>query len=277
MVGANRRTESLRRLCLALWLLVASSVTTPAVAAGKTVDFAFDRARYVLAWQAQGGRAYVPEAVSDVAVPLVIFLHGTNTAGVLHPWMSERNNDLRPLLDQLIEQGSVTPAVLAAPSQTRRASIRYLWDDFDYGAFAQKTQAALGDSARIDTGRIVLVGHSGAGCNPDGGLLRAASARQEPPLFGLVAIDVCMKASYGLALGKSRARSVSVFWQMESWKRDYGDFHDAFLKSRANFAAERDSFEEVGVVGRDAHNQIVPRAFALALTQLLAPKPADNS
>lgn len=256
---------------------MACSTTTPAAALGKTVNFDFHDSRYVLSWQHHGARAYVPEGVGDAAVPLVIFLHGTNTGAVLHSWMSQVNNDLRPSLDQLIEQNTIVPAVLAAPSQTRRASIRHLWDDFDYGAFVQKTQAALGESTRIDMSRIVLVGHSGAGCNPDGGLLAAASAQKDPPLFGLVAIDVCMKAGYGFTLGRSRARSVSVFWQVESWKRDYEDFYSAFLKSRSDPDAGLDVFEEVGVVGRDAHNQIVPRAFALALTQLLAPKPADNS
>jgi poly(3-hydroxybutyrate) depolymerase len=256
---------------------VACSVTTPAAAEGETVDFDFHDSRYVLSWQHHGGRAYVPAGVGDAAVPLVIFLHGTNTGAVLHSWMSERSNDLRPELDQLVERNAIVPAVLAAPSQTRRASIRHLWDGFDYGAFVHETQAALGERARIDRNRIVLVGHSGAGCNPEGGLLAAAAARKELPLFGLVAIDVCMKASYGFALGKSRARSVSVFWQVESWKRDYEDFYSAFLKSRSVPDAELDLFEEVGVPGRDAHNQIVPRAFALALTRLLAPKSADNS
>ncbi len=253
-------------------------VTARAAAAGKTVDFAFKDSRYLRSSQHHGGRAYVPEGAGggDDAVPLVIFLHGTNTAGVLHPWLSERSSDLRILLDELVAEGRIVPAVLAAPTQTRRASIRHLWEGFDYVAFVRETEAALADAVRIDRERVVLVGHSGAGCNPEGGLLHAAATKAEPALLGLVAIDVCMKSSYGLALGKSRATSVSVFWQVESWKRDHGDFYEAFLESRAGFGAEGDTFEELNVIGRDAHNQIVPRAFTLALAQLLPP-PADNS
>lgn len=267
----------MRRLCLALWLIVGCSVARPASATGRSVDFDFEDSRYLLPWQHHGARAYVPEGAGDDAVPLVIFLHGTNTGRVLHPWMSERSSDLRVLLDELVQEGKMVPAVLAAPSQTRRASIRHLWDGFDYAAFVRETEAALGDAARIDRERVVLVGHSGAGCNPEGGLLHAAAAKHNPALLGLVAIDVCMRPSFGLSLGKSRAASVNVFWQVESWKRDYGDFYSAFLETRADDAPHGDTFEELGVRGRDAHNQIVPRAFALALSRLLAPTSADNS
>ena len=267
----------LRRLCVALSLIAGFCVARPARATGRSVDFDFEDARYLQPWQHQGARAYVPEGAGDDAVPLVIFLHGTNTGRALHPWMSERSSDLREVLAELVDQGQVVPAVLAAPSQTRRASIRHLWDGFDYAAFVRKTEAALGDTAQIDRQRVVLVGHSGAGCNPEGGLLHAAASKHEPPLLGLIAIDVCMRPSFGLSLGKSRAAAVNVFWQVESWKRDYGDFHSAFLETRSGFAAEGDVFEELDVHGRDAHNQIVPRAFALALSRLLAPKSADNS
>jgi len=259
---------------LALGITLAGLCNAQNAAAGVSIDFEFEDARYLLAWQRQGARVHVPEQVGDEPVPLVIFLHGTNSTRQLHAWMSEKSYDLRPLLDDLIGRRAMAPVVFAAPSHTRRANIRHIWDGFDTAAFVARTRAALGDTAQIDPTRVVLVGHSGAGCNPNGGLLRAASRSE--PLFGLIALDVCMNADYGLSLGKSRSASVGVFWQVESWKRDFDEFRSAFLDSRSGFGEALDTFEEVSVPGRDAHNEIVPRVLTLALPQLFPPTPASE-
>ena len=187
---------------------------SPSARAGTTVRYPFDDARYLVAAQRDGAEAYVPDAASasNKPVPLVVFLHGINPEGALHVWM-DGDHDLRPVVDALVE-GGVEPFVLAAPSQTRDAGRgRYLWPDFDVDAFVAQTASAVARHVDIDSRRVYVVGHSGAGCNGSGGIAAAANATRAY-VRGVLAVDTCMDADAGTALARFPSRiPVWVTWQ----------------------------------------------------------------
>ena len=81
--------------------------------------------------------------------------------------------------------------VVAAPSQTRDASRPWgMWQAFDLADFVQKTEAALGARAHVDRSHVVVLAHSGGGCNVHGSALAAASARAPVP-YAVVLADTC--------------------------------------------------------------------------------------
>ena len=55
-----------------------------------------------------------------------------------------------------------------------------LWPGFDLDAFLDRTAARLAGIATIDRSRVIVVGHSGAGCNIHGGLATALHAKTTP-------------------------------------------------------------------------------------------------
>ncbi|RYE94968.1 MAG: hypothetical protein EOO75_00535, partial [Myxococcales bacterium] len=142
--------------------------------------FAFEDERYLLPHQKEGGLVYVPSAVpAGASVPLVIFLHGNNPNGPLHRGLGsgaglltssneiEAGYDLRPVVQEMIDRGTMAPVMVGGPSQTREASKgRDMWPTFDPFAFVDAAERSLGDRARVDRERVVVVGHSGAGCSP---------------------------------------------------------------------------------------------------------------
>jgi hypothetical protein len=270
--------RSLRRLLGPV--LAALSVMGAALPAraGTTIDFDFKDRRYILPWQKHGGRVYVPDRVGTAPVPLIVFLHGTNNKErSLHPWMNDGENDLRPMLDDLIDGERITPALLAAPSQTRDADMWHLWKRFDIDAFVKQTQRVLGDRARIDSNRVILVGHSGAGCNPAGGILDAARSRSTITLFALTAIDVCMDRMSARYLGRADSRTaVDVFWQMTSWHRNYDGFREEILERRGSSLAPT-TLQEVSDLVGEAHTAIVPPALSSSLLRLLPTSPPSSA
>jgi len=147
--------------------------------AGKSFDFAFHDEEYLLPRQHSGGRAYVPKQVTaDAPVPLVVFLHGVNRRNRLHMWLGAGPADLRARLDKWIAQGDLPPAVLAAPSQTRDALWpAMLWTGIELDEFVAAAEKAVAGRARISRDHVIVAGHSGAGCNADGGLLKIAVDR----------------------------------------------------------------------------------------------------
>lgn len=233
--------------------------------AGTTKHFPFEDARYLLADQHDGGTIYVPDGAQQAegAVPIVVFLHGINPQGELHQWM-DGAHDLRPIVDALVG-GGVEPFVLAAPSQTRDAGRgRDLWPDFDVDEFVGQAANAVSRSVDIDARRVYLVGHSGAGCNTDGGLASAARTTRTR-VRGVLAVDTCMDSDSGGAFARIPARvPVWVTWQPRTWPRDLDEFRDGLGP-----AATRVRIQRVDVTGRHPHDDIVPRAFRMMAHQWL--------
>ena len=196
--------------------------------------------------QTDGGSAYVP-ANDGSAMPLFVWLHGNNADAVLHKDVNGAGAfDVRDLVPD--------EYVVAAPSQTNSeaASAPPLWQYFDLDSFVDATELAIGQP--IDRSRIVLAGHSGAGCNSAGGLL--AKLKYTYPAR-ILAIDTCLNAAYGArfaALGVP----VSAYYQTNQWVRDPAGFASAFVGKGA--VADENTFMKL-----DAdHSSIVPMALARA-------------
>jgi hypothetical protein len=161
-VPARRASTSLWRFCapsLSAVALLGVAFSRPALAA-ETRYFAHADQRYLEAEQRKGGAAFIPSKVPRRrAVPLVVFLHGTNPRGRLHPWLGGSGDDLRLVAEALVQKGEVAPFVLAGPSQTRDAKApAALWQDFDLKRFVRDVQSALRGRAEIDERWVALFG-----------------------------------------------------------------------------------------------------------------------
>jgi poly(3-hydroxybutyrate) depolymerase len=202
--------------------------------------FAYHDADYLAPGQRLGGQAYVPPGTRTDA-RLLVYLHGNNDGGMVHGGMGATDTayDLRKL--------APPGTIVAAPSQTRNASGAGLWAGFSLDEFVAAVEVATG--ATIDRTRVILMGHSGAGCSSVGGLFSRLGAIR-PQL--VAAVDVCAGPGFGEAYGRLAEQvPVRVFYQTRSWSRDFAGFH-AGLNNRA-------TFEEVQTPpGQSPHSAIVP-------------------
>jgi len=245
-------------------LATSTSTSTPsagASATGTTITFPYQQRRLLYSRNAAGGLAYVSTgAAGRGSLPVVVFLHGMNADEVVHPWFGSAHGDLRTTVESLIAAGQLPPLVVAAPTHTRYATgATVMWPRFDLDDFLDATDAALGETAKVDRARVVVVGHSAAGCNPSGGIL-AESVRRRRPL-AVLDVDGCADERVAAALGETAAVTpVRVFWQ-RSWARP---FHEV------EAACQACKVEEVDVQGAaNPHLAILPEALRRALPALL--------
>lgn len=249
-------------LAAALWTSAAEA---------KTLYFPHQDARFLHRFQRNGGAAALPEQASAEAepLPLVVFLHGTNPTSETHMWLGGGGRDLRPLAKRLIESGQVEPFVLAAPSQTKNAGLAAtVWQNFDLNAFVDDVVRATEGLARIDRRRVVLAGHSGAGCNPRGGLAADYWSAGSPLPLALVSIDPCLDRKMGGAFAR-RPTGVPLllWWQPAIWVRQPAKFQAALLQDKPEQRVDR--VRELPPMGANPHEAILPVAFESALRELL--------
>jgi poly(3-hydroxybutyrate) depolymerase len=231
---------------------------------------------------AHAGLVVVPDAVSVGArAPLVVFLHGLNQDGPLHKWMGAKGNpDVSAMLTRLQAEGKAAPFLVAAPSQTIDASKPWgMWAGFDLSDFVQKTEAALGSRAVVDRSRVVVLAHSGGGCNVHGSALLAASAKAPAP-YAVVLADTCFDRGVAETLLKAAPSTrVHTFYQTASWEREFEPFRSLFLGSREQGPHER-SMTHVPLTGYGSHDRIlsivVERAIPVLLPKTLAPEAARS-
>jgi hypothetical protein len=203
--------------------------------AGQTVTFDYRDDRYLWPGQTEGGLAFIPQTVTDPAapVPLVVFLHGLNADGTLHIWFGGGGHDLRDPIEQ-IATAHHSAFLVAAPSNTRGASFyKNLWPGFDTSDFVEATERAIEGKALIDRSRVFVVGHSAAGCNPNGGLLTAAPADGQDHVSGMLMIDTCLDehVAHRLATRWPETR-LWVTWQDSTWQRDTDAFVDVINREQ---------------------------------------------
>jgi len=241
------------------------------------VVFPFDDARYLRGGQENGGMVFVPPLDgedADDALPLVVFLHGVNPSSALHPWLGGAvTTDLTKLASAMIDAGRTRPFLLAAPTESRDAMAgRRMWQSFDLDAFVDAVDASLAGKANVARDRVIVLGHSGAGCNPDGGLLKIATHPGAIVPAALVAIDTCLDEESGDALGSAPAGTqVFVRWQRALWSRPVDRFVDAFdAAAHASGRAELDMREGLAS-GGNPHEEIVPESLTELLPALLEP------
>jgi len=232
----------------------------------ETRYFSFQDHRYLYRDERQSGAALMPE-MAPTSVPLVVFLHGVNPTADLHLWLGGGGRDLRPLAAALMQSGEVVPFVLAAPSQTKAASSpRALWTSFELGAFVDAVVQASAGSVQIDRERVVLMGHSGAGCNPNGGLATELGATSALPL-AVVSVDPCLDLEMGTAMSRRPASvPLLLWWQSAIWRREPLAFWAGLTMYQSEPRTDR--MQELEVAAANPHDAILPLAFELAVREL---------
>ncbi|HXK16941.1 MAG TPA: hypothetical protein VNG33_04035, partial [Polyangiaceae bacterium] len=245
-------------------------------AQAKTLYFPHQDARFLYRFQRNGGAAVVPEGSSpEQPLPLVVFLHGTNASSEPHMWLGGGGKDLRPLVKRLIDSGEVKPFVLAAPSQTKNAGLAAtVWQGFDLNSFVDDVVRATDGVVSIDRARVVLAGHSGAGCNPSGGLAADFwSAGVTLPL-ALVSIDPCLDRKMGGAFARRPTEvPLLLWWQPAIWLREPAKFEAALSRDKPEQRVDR--LRELPPMGANPHEAILPVAFESALRELFGASTGD--
>ncbi len=257
--------------------LVATLLVAQGAQAEYRATFPYRDADFLSPGETDGGIAVVPDVLprGDKA-PLVILLHGVNTDQVLHMWFGTRAfPDVAALSAQTIASGAAPPFILAAPSQTKGAmSGRHMWQDFDLDDFVRAVERAISLRARVDRDAVYVIGHSGAGCNPDGGLLRVASVPSLIVPRGILAIDTCMDEDSGPALGSApESAKVWVRWQPEIWPRPLDRFRATF-KLAADLSGHAEPILQcVNGLVEPVHVTILLETFTTILPAILAGRP----
>jgi hypothetical protein len=222
----------------------------------------------------------VPKQITaDTPVPLVVFLHGVNRRNRLHMWLGAGPADLRARFETSIARGDLPPAILAAPSQTRDALWPgTLWTGIDLDEFVAAAEKAVAGRARIARDRVIVAGHSGAGCNLEGGLLKIAADRGAIRPIGIVALDTCFDAEVGQALGRaSELTQIAAYWQSVMWNRNVVDFAIGFGLVRQEYPPGTDWFEHVNPKGRWPHDALVAPSLLEAVSVFLGPYAAPET
>lgn len=204
---------------------------------GTTYDYASDGAEAGHKERAWLGRAFLHSSIATVTekpAPILVFLHGMNTEQIKYRWMGGgQEGDVRRIVAELMEAGSIVPMIVAAPSTidpVTASNALLLWPAFDLDAFLDRTATRLAGLATIDRSRVILVGHSGAGCNPRGGLATALRAKTVP--YADLVIDTCMATDFAKDLAHAPpATNVVVSWQSISWAdRLFDDFRHVWKR-----------------------------------------------
>src|SRR4051812_5230919 len=260
----------LRRLGRAVgWLAGALLLAWSPNAAAKTLYFPHQDGRFLYRFQRNGGAAVLPDGTSpDAPLPLVVFLHGTNPTSEPHMWLGGSGRDLRPLVKRLIDSGQVEPFVLAAPSQTKNAGLAAtVWQGFDLNGFVDDVVQATNGQVNIDRTRVVLAGHSGAGCNPQGGLAADFWSAGVPLPLALVSIDPCLDRKMGGAFARRPTEvPLLLWWQPAIWVRHPAKFEPALAVDKPDQRIDR--LRELPPMGANPHEAILPVAFESAMREL---------
>jgi hypothetical protein len=254
---------------------------------GTSYDYAYaasDIGRPERAWS---GRVFVHRKAAEAkaqALPLLVFIHGLNIEKIKYRWMGGgKEGDVRRIVAEMIEGGQVPPLLVAGPSTTdpvAAGNAMTSWPAFDLDTFLDRTASQLAGVATIDRARIIVAGHSGAGCNVKGGIATALKAKVEV-LAGLV-IDTCMGTDLARDLARLRpALNVVVAWQTQSWQaRPLDDFRAVFLrevqKAKPSAGVLRELLPERPTAPMP-HDAMVELTLKKWLPKLLSPPTAANA
>ncbi len=250
-------------------------VAEPKPLPGKTIDFAYDAKDVKVPSRAYLGRVFVHDQVVDVTkpMPIVIFMHGLNKALIKYRWMGGGDEgDVRRIVSDLIDEGKIPPVLLAAPSSIQPDAVSHdaSFPVFDFDQFLDLTEKSLDGVAVIDRSRIIVAGHSGAGCSAGGGIVAAVRAKSVPR--SVISIDTCMGPDLAKTLSKAPAQTnVVVTWQTATWDRNFVTFSATFRKGVVENPADEGVLRELDALPAlaRAHDATVSQTFGKYLPQLL--------
>jgi hypothetical protein len=221
---------------------------------GRTIDFAYDGRDVGHTERAYLGRVFVPaRAAADPKAPrpLLVYLHGMNRDLVKYRFMGGSGPgeaDVRRIVADLVDRGAIPPVVLAAPSSVvpeAIATAETSWPVFDLDRFVERTLRALEGAATLDLERVIVAGHSGAGCNPQGGLFTAMQAvtRARAVLF----VDTCLPSDLPGRMVRARpGTDVVATYQTIAWDdRPFAETRRAFARELASHPAPKGVFREL--------------------------------
>jgi hypothetical protein len=252
-------------LCLAASLAVGTAAAGEL--SGQSYDYDYDGKDVGHPERAWWGRAYVPPSAgaTEEHVPLVIFLHGLNKALIKYRWMGAGpEGDVREIIGDLVDAEKMGPVVVAAPSSIIKSQVAHgsSWNRFDLDGIAE-----------IDEERIVVAGHSGAGCSDRGGLATAAQSRR--PLLAILAIDTCMSESLAVRWSATDPNiHFVVSYQSVAWtNRPFKTFKRLWEKGVSDNPPADGVLRALDHQKPDhaPHDAMVPITFERWLPQLLPP------
>ncbi len=171
-----------------------------------------------IAYQGEPTRIWAhPRAANSGPRPLIIYLHGINPKGQLHPMLDANVGKhgmgwmhMGKLAQKLITDGKVTPLAMAAPTHSSGAP----WDKIDFEEFVNLVESKLKENGvEIDLDQIAIVGHSGAGGYPGRGMNKLADRKamigsHKLKVFGIA--DTRITADMGAAYKKGLADNDST-------------------------------------------------------------------
>lgn len=242
---------------------------------GKTIDFPFrpDGARSKsLSYE---GRIFVHEKAlrAKGPLPLVVFFHGLNRALIPHRWMGGGDEgDVRKILSQLIESGALPPMILAGPGSIEKDAVSHgaSFPSFDFDNFVTLVEKELEGTASVDRAKVVVTGHSGAGCSEKGGIVSAVNAKLRP--HAVISIDTCMPGTLAESLGAAHPEThVVVTWQTATWDRNFAHFKATFEKETAAHPSAKGVLRELDSLPNlpRSHDATVKQTFDKWLPRLL--------
>jgi hypothetical protein len=125
----------------------------------------------------------------------------------------------------------------------------------------------------VDRQRVILSGHSGAGCMPGNGILAGVGS---PSVQTVLDIDCCMNERIAQILATAPTdQRVIVGYQTHMWSR--ARHFDSFLETFRRLSHGIDPAQRVvhhyRVHGRDAHNEMVSIVLLDWLPRLVPPMP----
>jgi hypothetical protein len=241
--------------------------------AGRTIDFEYDGHDAHSVSLAYSGRVFVPDRViaEGKPVPVVVFFHGLNKALVRHRWMGGgQEGDVRRIVLDLIAEGAIPPVIVAGPGsiQPDAVSDGASFPVFDFDKFMNMTKKSLEGIAEIDPRRIVVTGHSGAGCSEVGGIVSSLHSAFTP--LSIISIDTCMGSKLALSLSAAPPdTNVVVTWQTGSWDRDFDSFQIAFKKSLSSHPAAPGVLRTLDELPTKSHDATVAMTLKKYLPEVL--------
>lgn len=242
---------------------------------GITKDFSYDAADLKDKSRRYTGRVFAHRAAyeSRGKLPLIVFFHGLNRALIPHRWMGGgTEGDVREIASDLFDKGAIGPAILAGPGSIQKDAVSFgaSFPSFDFDGFVDLVVANLDPGLPIDLEKIVVLGHSGAGCSEKGGIVTAL--RSKHPIHAVVSIDTCMPGSLASALSAAAPKTnIVVTWQTATWDREFPHFRKVFESGVAKSPADSGVLRELDQLPNlpRSHDATVKQTFDKWLPRLL--------